>query len=216
MILNKSIDIYCERVTSDIFAEPINFITNFAFIIVYILLYRRYKKRVFNSKVEQYYSLILIFLILFIGFGSLLFHLLGTVLSAIADVVPIMIFIILYLYLSVKFFLNCSQRAAIFSIGIFLIFNTLLTALGVEEIASYLLALFSMLLISILTYKKKEYDISLGLLIASFIFTISLSLRQMDLLYCAHLEIGTHWLWHILNSILLYMLVILFMDRKLK
>ena len=73
-----------------------------------------------------------------------------------------------------------------------------------------------MLLISILTYKKKEYDISLGLLIASFIFTISLSLRQMDLLYCAHLEIGTHWLWHILNSILLYMLVILFMDRKLK
>ena len=156
MILNESIDIYCERVSSDIFAEPINFITNFAFIIVYILLYRRYKKRVFNSKVEQYYSLILIFLILFIGFGSLLFHLLGTVLSAIADVVPNMIFIILYLYLSVKFFLNCSQRAAIFSIGIFLIFNTLLTALGVEEIASYLLALFSMLLISILSYKKKE------------------------------------------------------------
>ena len=119
MILNESIDIYCERVSSDIFAEPINFITNFAFIIVYILLYRRYKKRVFNSKVEQYYSLILILLILFIGFGSLLFHLLGTVLSAITDVVPIMIFIILYLYLSVKFFLNCSQRAAIFQLVFF-------------------------------------------------------------------------------------------------
>lgn len=216
MILNESIDIYCERVSSDIFAEPINFITNLAFIIVCILLYRQYKKRVFHSKVIQYYSLILIILILIIGIGSLLFHLLGTVLSAIADVLPIMIFIILYLYLSVRFFLNKSQKVAIFSIGIFLIFNFFLTTLGIEEIASYLAALFSMLLISLLTYKKKEYGISLGLLIASFIFTISLSLRQMDLLYCAHLDIGTHWLWHILNSILLYMLVILFMDRKLK
>ncbi|MDG2187330.1 MAG: ceramidase domain-containing protein [Hyphomicrobiales bacterium] len=216
MILSESIDIYCERLSSDIFAEPINFITNIAFILSFTLLYRQYKQKTFYSKIIKRYTFLLIGLTLFIGIGSFLFHLYGTLLSAIADVIPIMVFIILYLYLSIRVYLDQSKKISIYSLVAFLILNFLLAFNGIEEISSYIMALFAMLLISFLSYKKKEYDISLGLLMASFLFAISLLFRQIDLLSCTHLAIGTHWLWHILNSILLYMLVILFMDRKLK
>jgi hypothetical protein len=45
---------------------------------------------------------------------------------------------------------------------------------------------------------------------------VSLGFRQLDLFTCAQFSYGTHWIWHILNSILLYTLVILFIERKIR
>lgn len=216
MNLTQNIDIYCERLVPGILAEPINFITNIAFFLSFILLFRQYKKRTFGDKATAKYSLILIYLVLLMGIGSFIFHLYGTVWAAITDTLPIMIFIILYLYLSIRFYLNQSIIIATLSLLAFLFFNFFLSYIGIEEISSYLMALFSMLIISILAYLRKEYDISMGLLISSLIFIVSLSFRQIDALSCSYLSIGTHWVWHILNAILLYVLVILFMDKKLR
>ena len=78
------------------------------------------------------------------------------------------------------------------------------------------MALFSMLIIASIAYRKNKRNISSGLFLTSFIFMVSLGFRQLDLFTCAQFSHGTHWIWHILNSILLYTLVVLFIERKIR
>ena len=216
MNLNQSIDIYCERISPEIFSEPINFFTNFAFWVVFFLLLKKHNKKNYEHENLRIYSIILIFLVLMIGAGSFLFHLFGNVWSLLADTIPIMIFIILYLYLAVRFYLEQTKVISTYSIFSFLFLNYSLSYFGVEEISSYLMALFSMLIIACIAYRKNKRNISYGLFLTSFIFMVSLGFRQLDLFTCAQFSHGTHWIWHILNSILLYTLVVLFIERKIR
>ena len=216
MSLSQSIDIYCERVSPEVFSEPINFFTNLAFWVAFFLLFKKYNKKNYEHVHLRIYSLILIFLVFIIGTGSFLFHLFGNLWSLLADTVPIMIFIILYLYLAIRFYLEQTQVISAFSIFLFLFLNYSLSYFGIEEISSYLMALFSMLIVACIAYRKNKRDISYGLFLSSLIFMVSLGFRQLDLFTCAQFSYGTHWIWHILNSILLYTLVILFIERKIR
>ena len=213
MNLNTSIDIYCERVSSDLFAEPINFLSNIAFIIAFYILLRRLKDLSFGDKSLKKYPTILIYIILFIGLGSFLFHAFGNLWSAFADTFPIMIFILFYLYIAVRFYLKQNNFVAATALIIFLSLNVFLGYAGIEEISSYLTALFAMLLISVISLMRDEIEISRGLFTTSIIFMISLTFRQLDNFACSYMSLGTHWIWHILNAILLYSLVLLFIER---
>jgi hypothetical protein len=211
--LNTSIDIYCERVSSDLFAEPINFLSNIAFIIAFYILLQRLKDVSSSDKSHKRYSTILTYLILLIGLGSFLFHAFGNLWSAFADTLPIMVFILFYLYIAVRFYLEQTNLVSVAALIIFLSLNILLGYAGVEEIASYLTALLAMLLISAISLMRQKLEISRGLLIASIIFIISLTFRQLDAFACYYIPFGTHLIWHILNAILLYSLVLLFIKR---
>jgi len=211
--LNTSIDIYCERVSSDLFAEPINFLSNIAFIIAFYILIRRLKDASFGDKALKNCSTILTYIILFIGLGSFLFHAFGNLWSAFADTFPIMIFILFYLYIAVRFYLKQNNFVAATALIIFLSLNVFLGYAGIEEISSYLTALFAMLLISVISLMRDEIEISRGLFTTSIIFMISLTFRQLDNFACSYMSLGTHWIWHILNAILLYSLVLLFIER---
>jgi len=214
--LSQSIDIYCERISPEIFTEPINFISNIAFWIAFFFLYKKHNKKNYDDEGTRVYSFILIFLVFLIGTGSFLFHSFGNLWSLLADTMTIMFFILLYLYLALRFYLGKTFTVSVVAIFLFLILNYSLSYLGIQEVSSYLMALFSMLIISYIAYRENKWDISYGLLLSSIIFTVSLSFRQLDLLACAQFSTGTHWIWHILNSILLYTLVILFIERKIR
>lgn len=214
--LNTSIDIYCERVSSDFFAEPINFLSNIAFIIAFYILLRRLKDLSFSDNSHKRYTTILTYLILLIGLGSFLFHAFGKLWSAIADTLPIMMFILIYLYIAVRFYLKQNNFVAAAALIIFLSINVFLGYAGIEEISSYLTALFAMLIISALSLMRKEIAISRGLFNASLIFMISITFRQLDAFTCYYIPFGTHLIWHILNAILLYSLVLLFIKRYKK
>jgi hypothetical protein len=214
--LNTSIDIYCERVSSDFFAEPINFLSNIAFIIAFYILLRRLKDLSFSDNSHKRYTTILTYLILLIGLGSFLFHAFGKLWSAIADTLPIMMFILIYLYIAVRFYLKQNNFVAAAALIIFLSLNVFLGYAGIEEISSYLTALFAMLIISALSLMRKEIAISRGLFNASLIFMISITFRQLDAFTCYYIPFGTHLIWHILNAILLYSLVLLFIKRYKK
>lgn len=43
---------------------------------------------------------------------------------------------------------------------------------------------------------------------AAGLFLVSLTLRTVDAAWCGWLPIGTHFLWHLLNAWLLYLLVV--------
>jgi hypothetical protein len=52
------------------------------------------------------------------------------------------------------------------------------------------------------------------MLLAAFIFSISLTLRIFDEILCSNIIIGTHWIWHILNSLTLYIIIKIFIENK--
>ena len=87
---------YCERgLDPSFWAEPVNAITNAAFIIAAILATRGWLQRPAGERgaVEG----VLILLIYAMGIGSFLFHTYATGWAAIADVAPIGIFMVSYL-----------------------------------------------------------------------------------------------------------------------
>ena len=102
MDLSKSVDIYCERLDTGLWAEPINAATNAAFILAGIIMWLRCK----NSAEGR----ILAFLLFLIGCGSFLFHTFAQTWAAILDVTPILIFILTYIYVANRSYLVCSKR----------------------------------------------------------------------------------------------------------
>jgi hypothetical protein len=46
-----------------------------------------------------------------------------------------------------------------------------------------------------------------GLAVAALVFAISLTLRTVDLALCPAFPLGTHFAWHILNAVVLYILL---------
>jgi hypothetical protein len=45
------------------------------------------------------------------------------------------------------------------------------------------------------------------MLMGAMIFMVSLALRIVDLDICDAFPLGTHFLWHVLNAVLLYLLL---------
>ena len=53
----------------------------------------------------------------------------------------------------------------------------------------------------------KEEGVRRGLAPAALLFAISLGLRTADLALCPAFPLGTHFAWHILNAVVLYVLL---------
>ena len=77
---------YCERNSIETFAEPLNAISNIAFVLCGIVFFLR-KGMIKNP---------LPYSVIFIGFSSFLFHYIPTSFFSILDVFSIFLFVILY------------------------------------------------------------------------------------------------------------------------
>jgi Na+-translocating ferredoxin:NAD+ oxidoreductase RnfE subunit len=112
------VDIYCERVSGDFLAEPINALTNLAFILVGL----------FILKGESFSGRILGFVTILVGLGSLAFHTFATTWAATLDVAFIALFILVFAYLVPLKLWNLSITQSIICstlvIGIVFLFNT--------------------------------------------------------------------------------------------
>jgi len=84
------LDIYCERLAPGIWAEPINAVTNLAFVIAAIAILPRLR--------GDRPAMILAITIGLIGLASGLFHTFATGWAALADSLSILLFVLIYLY----------------------------------------------------------------------------------------------------------------------
>ena len=199
MDLSKPIDIYCERLDIGIWAEPINAITNFAFILAAIFMWLRCKNLVEGR--------ILSFLLCSIGCGSFLFHTFAQTWAAILDVTAILIFILTYIFVANLRFLAYSKMVSLIGVILFFPYQLLLTSilsniqffgLSVQYIpVAILIFIYSGLL------RKSEPNLSCGLFIGASILCLSIIFRTIDEPFCSTLSVGTHFVWHILNAIML-------------
>jgi len=199
MYLFQSIDIYCERLDVGIWAEPINAVTNFAFILAAIIMWIRCKNLVEGR--------VLAFLLFSIGCGSFLFHTFAQTWAAILDVTPILIFILTYIYAANRRFLVWSKRMSITGVILFLPYQFLVVSIlssiqFLGSSAQYVPVAILIFFYSALLHKSKT-NLSRELFVGATILSLSIFARTIDEPLCLIVSVGTHFIWHILNAIML-------------
>lgn len=199
MYLSQSIDIYCERLDVGIWAEPINAVTNFAFILAAIIMWIRCK--------NLGECRILAFLLFSIGCGSFLFHTFAQTWAAILDVTPILIFILTYIYAANRRFLVWSKRMSITGVILFLPYQFLVVSIlssiqFLGSSAQYVPVAILIFFYSALLHKSKT-NLSRELFVGATILSLSIFARTIDEPLCLIVSVGTHFIWHILNAIML-------------
>jgi len=196
------IDLYCERLGPGLSAEPINAITNLAFLVAALAAW---------SGAHQKESLtagnwVLIGLMVSIGMGSGLFHTFATSWARILDILPILFFQMAYLWLYGRRVIRLQTSYLVASVVLFIIaayfgrqFPHILNGLLIYAPA------FTLLLglgIYHFRYAKNQRSI---LLWATGVFSISLFFRTIDQVACPYITVGTHFFWHLFNGLLVYM-----------
>lgn len=196
-------DIYCERTGPEYWSEPANAITNFAFIIsaIMIAFLVRQQIRQGNRDIASWVFCTLIFAI---GVGSWLFHTHATRWALLSDIIPIAIFILLYTWYALRRF--AEAPVVVCGIGVLIVLGI---SRAVPELTgfqggSYVAALLALVVIGGYLRFMKSHIAGTALLAAAAVFFVSLSLRTIDLPLCSRFPLGTHFAWHLLNAVVLF------------
>ena len=206
---------YCERSGPNLWDEPLNAISNAAFFIAAWLLYTAYRKK--NIRDPQIATLI--FLLALIGCGSTLFHTFANGLTMIGDVVPIALFTFTYLWLALRRLVGLQRLSSTLALLAFAMVGALTShlppGLRFNGSADYFPCLAALFIIGTIIHKREQAS-AITILKAAFCFTISIIFRSLDMQLCPTIPIGTHFIWHILNALVLYLLVSTLLKRTEK
>jgi len=198
------IDLYCERTGTGLLAEPINAVTNMSFVIAAIAIWYLAKR----LNLLSYGIWLLIGLMVSIGIGSGLFHTFATSWARILDIVPILLFQVAFLWIYGRRVIRLPSDNLVIVVIIFLVsayfgrqFPHLLNGSLI-----YAPALMLLMGLGIYHYRHARSQHTL-LLWASGVFLLSLFFRANDMAVCEYVTFGTHFLWHIFNGVLVYLVV---------
>ncbi len=192
------IDLYCERLEAGLLAEPLNAVTNGAFLVAAWRLQRLARRGDGSDRGV----LVLAALALAIGIGSSLFHTFATGWALAADVVPILLFQLLFLLLYLR---RQAGLGAAPAAGLCLAF--LLACLAGRSAPALLNGSLAyaptLAVLALLSWHQRHTQQSGLLLAATGLFSLSLLLRSLDNALCPLWPIGTHLFWHLLNAAVL-------------
>ena len=206
--LCRAVDHYCERTSEAWHAEPINAATNLAFLIAGWAAWRLAVKHAALGKDRL--LAVVIAVIPIIGVGSFTFHTLATRWAEWIDVIPILIFMLLYLWLAMTRFFGWAAWLRVLILSAFF-FATFALEFAVPGTilwggAMYLPTVAAFLAMGLAPTRWVE-GAQRSFLLAVSVFMPSFTLRTLDAPLCTSLPFGTHFLWHVLNAALLYLLV---------
>ncbi len=201
----EQFDVYCERTDFTFRSEPFNALTNLAFIAAAVVAVIRRPRNGW----EEWPVLILIGLVATVGAGSFLFHTFATRWASTADVLPITVFIYFFFFVAMRRLFGLPVLTAIIvTLGFFLAakYSTPWLRAIAGYSAGYLPPLLGMMvtgvLLAVLNRPGATY-----LLAAAPLFAVSLVFRALDHPVCEGFPLGTHFLWHLFNAIVLFILL---------
>ena len=196
------VDLYCERIDPGFWAEPVNAFTNIGFVFSAWIVWR------FAVREQTHDPSIAVMtgMIAAIGIGSFLFHTMATSLTRWLDIIPIFLFQLLYIGFYARRVINLPTAA----IGILLIVFVAAAVYGrqfPDVFNGSLIYAPALLTITILgCYHYISRKVERGLLLgAASIFLLSIFFRSIDNMICTQFVLGTHFLWHILNAVVIYL-----------
>ena len=206
--LCRAVDIYCERTTSALDAEPVNALTNVAFLIAAGFAWRLQSHHPNPGAAGIIRALTAITAA--IGPGSFLFHTVATRWAEWGDVIPIVMFMLLFVWFVLTWFLGWSFWTKLLALllfgGVTLLMESALPSAILRGGALYMPALFLLIAIGAALYWR-QHAAGRAMVAAAGVFLLSFTARMLDAPICPIVPLGTHFLWHILNAIFLYLLL---------
>lgn len=197
----RAIDGYCERVDPGYWAEPVNAITNAAFLIVASVMWRRTR----GAGLPLATALVVI--LAGIGVGSYLFHTHARVWAALLDSGAIAVFALVYVFAANRDFWGLAGWRAWAATALFIPYVVVVVPifdrLPFFSISSGYWPLPLLMCLYGLGLRARAPATGQGLLIAAGICAVSLTARSLDMPLCGTVPLGTHFLWHVLNALLL-------------
>lgn len=196
---------YCERQSSAFWAEPANALSNVAFVIAAAAAFVLWRRR---GGVD-YPALALIIVTASVGVGSFVFHTVATRGAMLLDVIPIAIFIYGYFLLALRRFFGLKMSLATAITLAFAAFSSFAgTIEALNGSIGYLPALAALTLFAALLWPRSDArQTAHALAAAAAVFAISLVFRTVDRAICPAFPLGAHFLWHLLNGCVLWLLL---------
>ena len=194
-----AVDGYCERLGAGYWAEPVNALTNLAFPLAAAFMWRRSR----GLPLARAMAVVLAA----IGLGSYLFHTHATRVTGLMDVVPIVLFILLYVFAASRDFLGLRPWLAGLATLAFLPYAALSVPVWsriphLGSSAGYMPVPVLILLYAWLL-RRRAPRTARGLAAGAVILLLSLTFRTLDAPLCTVWPVGTHFLWHLLNAVML-------------
>lgn len=195
-----AVDGYCERLGPGLWAEPLNALTNLAFLAAAAVMWGRAR----GLPLARALTVVLAV----IGVGSGLFHTFANRLTGLMDVLPILGFILLYVFAASRDLMGWRPWQAGVAVLAFFpyawamvtVFNAATPWMGSS--AGYAPVPVLILLYAGLLARKAPAT-ARGLAAGAALLTLSLTFRTLDAPLCAALPQGTHLVWHLLNALML-------------
>ena len=195
-------DVYCERVGPGLLAEPLNAASNISFLLAALaawILARR--TGTLSAGVRA-----LIAIAASVGIGSILWHTYPTMLTLILDIVPILIFLIWYIWLYTRDVIGMRLHFAVASVAAFLLETFL--AIPYSHVLHGALVYAPGLMVTLVLgvfQAAERMAARFTLLAAAGVYVAALFFRTIDNEVCPVLAIGTHFLWHLLIGVVTYL-----------
>lgn len=206
--LQTRFDLYCERTGPEFWSEPVNALTNLAFVMAG--LWGLYATR---RRGKDAFSELLCWWVVAIGVGSFLFHTFATRLTMWADILPIAGFTLAYTLFNLRRFMGLPWLSSLMAFVAFYVVAGVFTALVPDWLrdasngsTGYLPPFLALFVFGLLVLRSGHpagwYNLA-----AAGIFVVSVSFRALDPHVCEAMPLGTHFLWHTLNGLLLGVLL---------
>jgi hypothetical protein len=201
------LDRYCERIDPSFWAEPLNFLSNIGFVALALRLYFLAA----NSRIARRRQLRWLAAIAFaIGIGSGLFHSIPNLLTQIADVAPICLFVLLSVLFYFKQLFDehaLDKKTIYFVIASLAFFPLLAKVSGLSQWLAggeaYLGIAPSILILALSERKKIRRH---RLLLAGLGFIAAYAARTLDPILCESFPYGTHFFWHLMTATVAYLM----------
>jgi len=214
------IDKYCERTVQGLWGEPLNVISNVAFLIVFLLLLKYFYHNFHGRYRKNWDIAALIFLIFCLTLGSTAWHVFAVRWALFTDIIPILIFINLFMVSCFFRVLNRKLIGVIALFGFYQLFNYLIQRqFSIETLNGSIFYLPVVIYLFGITLFVSQFrqDLHWYYLASTSIFTVALTLRTFDMSQCDSFPAGTHFLWHTFIAIVLYLLTMsLMMSKSIK
>jgi Ceramidase len=199
-------DFYCERLGAGFWAEPANALTNLAFVLAALAVLPAARRAGDRG------ALALCAVLALIGAGSFLFHTLAVRWTGLADVLPILGFILVYLWLATRRFLGAPAWAAGLAILAFLpasagIAGLVRAVVGPVNGSEGYFGVVLVILLHAGLLARRAAATARGLLAGAGMLALSLVARSADQALCPAFPLGTHWLWHLCNAAMLWWMI---------
>lgn len=207
----EPLDAYCERLGPAYWAEPLNAVTNLAFLLAAALMWRRTAGLSLARAMSGVLAAI--------GVGSWLFHTHANGVTALLDVAPILGFILLYVFATSRDFLGLAGwRPWAMTLGFVpyaVLTVPLFSQIGVPGSSAAYAPVPLLILMYALALRRAAPATALGMAAGAGLLILSLFFRTIDLPLCAAFPLGTHFLWHLLNALMLGWMIEVYRRHRL-